>query len=176
MDNYDLVLLALIIGPCVVFAVCVIVANGLHQRRREKAARGRLKFLLKHVAAPLRLSDAWRWHYRCGYRKGRKKGREEGIDIGLQRAQRIEVVNRCVPHGSNLHPQLVRLYDGTIVQGWFCQNWAAHTVPVETGKIEHPFAAMRFAAQKQLQSQLLPLTDTQEIPIMHPPPKKVRLS
>jgi hypothetical protein len=169
MDSYDLVLLVLIIGPCIVFTLSVLLANGLSRRRREKAARSRLRFLVKHIEQPFSLSCAWRWFFRCGYRKGKKKG----LEIGRQQGQRFELVNRCEPHKSNLYPQLIRLDNGNFVQGWFCTNWDAHTVHTDTDKIEHPFAAARFAAQKELQSQLLPLTETQEVQKM---PKKVKLS
>lgn len=168
MDNYDLVLSALIIGPCVVFAASVILANGLSQRRREKAAEKRVGWV-QHQLNSHSLSLAWRWFYRCGYRRGKKKGLEQGRLQG----QRYELVNRCEPHKSNLYPQLIRLHDGSFVQGWFCTNWEAHTVHPDTDKIEHPFAAARFAAQKDLQSQLVPLHETQAVEKI---PKKVRLS
>jgi hypothetical protein len=169
MDGYDFILLALIIGPCVLFTLSVLLANGLSRRRQEKAARSRLRFLVKHIEQPFSLSCAWRWFYRNGYRRGKKRG----IEIGRQQAQRTVIENRCNPHKSDIYPQLVRLDNGNFVQGWFCTNWDAHTVSVETDKIEHPFAAARFAAQKELQSQLLPLTETQEVQKIS---KRVKLS
>src|SRR5260370_34170372 len=140
MQGFDVILGAILIGFFIVLCAVMWWISTMH----ERAAKGRLKWLRRHLKHPFSLSYAWRWHYRNGHRRGKK----QGIEIGRQQTQRIVLENRCEPHKSDLYPQLVRLDNGSFVQGWFCTNWEQHTVHVETGKIEHPFAAARFAAQK----------------------------
>jgi hypothetical protein len=168
MQGFDVILGGVLIVAALAF--CLVMMFWTSARSREQAAEKRVGWVQQHIKSHS-LSLAWRWFYRCGYRRGKKRG----LEVGRQLGQRIEVTNRCEPHRSSIYPQLVRLDNGSFVQGWFCTNWEAHTEHVETGKIEHPFPVKRFEARQELQSQLLPLTETQEVQIVKPP-KKIKLS
>jgi hypothetical protein len=168
MQGLDIILGDILIILGLVISLIVMVM--IREKKPEKAAKRRVKWLSKRLKT-FNLSYCWRWHYRLGYRRGKKRGIEIGREQGQQH---IEVVNRCRLHAANLEPQWVQLADGRWVQGWFCPCWPAHTLAQET--VAHPFAAKRFTEQLQYRRQATGMIDTQEVPIVKAPLKKIKLS